>query len=79
MIALCVSCIDWRRRKRLRWSRDLYLQISLGYTGWRNFVPAIEKATESCKTSNHAILDHFVDANKLVPVPKDRQCTSSMN
>jgi DNA-damage-inducible protein D len=49
-------------------ARDL--QILLGYTEWRNFQKTIEKAKESCKTSNHAILDHFVDANKSIPVPK---------
>jgi hypothetical protein len=38
------------------------------YTEWRNFQTAIEKAKESCKTSNHAILDHFVDANKMIAI-----------
>ncbi len=47
-------------------ARDL--QNLLGYTEWRNFTKVIEKAKESCKTSNHAILDHFVDANKMVPL-----------
>jgi DNA-damage-inducible protein D len=49
-------------------ARDL--QNLLGYTEWRNFLKVIEKARESCKTSNHAILDHFVDFNKSIPVPK---------
>jgi len=26
------------------------------------------KSQESCKTSNHAILDHFVDANKMMAI-----------
>ena len=47
-------------------ARDL--QNLLGYTEWRNFTKVIEKAKESCKTSNHAIPDHFVDANKMVPL-----------
>ena len=47
-------------------ARDL--QNLLGYTEWRNFTKAIEKAKESCKTSNHALPDHFVDVNKMVPV-----------
>ncbi len=46
------------------------LQNLLGYSEWRNFLKVIEKARESCKTSNHAILDHFVDVNKSIPVPK---------
>jgi len=49
-------------------ARDL--QNLLGYSEWRNFLKVIEKARESCKTSNHAILDHFVDVNKSIPVPK---------
>jgi len=49
-------------------ARDL--QVLLGYTEWRNFFKVIEKARESCKNSNHAVLDHFVDVNKSIPVPK---------
>jgi len=48
-------------------ARDL--QDLLGYTEWRNFVKVVEKARESCKTSKHAISDHFVDVNKSIPVP----------
>ena len=36
------------------------LQFLLGYTEWRNFLNAIEKAKESCKTTGEKILDHFV-------------------
>ncbi|PKL68006.1 MAG: DNA damage-inducible protein D [Methanomicrobiales archaeon HGW-Methanomicrobiales-1] len=49
-------------------ARDL--QNLLGYTEWRNFLKVIEKARESCKNANNPILDHFVDANKSIPVPK---------
>ena len=45
-------------------ARDL--QNLLGYTEWRNFTKVIEKAKESCQTSNNAISDHFVDVNKMV-------------
>jgi DNA-damage-inducible protein D len=45
-------------------ARDL--QNLLGYTEWRNFLKVIEKAKESCNTSNNAIPDHFVDVNKMV-------------
>jgi hypothetical protein len=37
---------------------------------WRNFLKVIEKARESCKNANNLILDHFVDANKSIPVPQ---------
>lgn len=49
-------------------ARDL--QKLLGYSEWRNFLKVIEKARESCKNANNPILDHFVDANKSIPVPK---------
>jgi DNA-damage-inducible protein D len=49
-------------------ARDL--QNLLGYSEWRNFLKVIEKARESCKKANNTILDHFVDANKSIPVPK---------
>ena len=42
------------------------LQTLLGYTEWRNFLNAIDKAKESCKITNEAVLDHFVDINKMV-------------
>lgn len=48
------------------YARDL--QNLLGYTEWRNFTKVIEKAKESCQTSNNAISDHFVDVNKMVPL-----------
>jgi hypothetical protein len=37
---------------------------------WRIFLNVIEKARESCKTANNPVLDHFVDTNKTIPVPK---------
>jgi DNA-damage-inducible protein D len=46
------------------------LQEPLGYTEWRNFLHAIEKAKESCKTTGEAVSDHFVDINKTIPMPK---------
>lgn len=42
------------------------LQVLLGYTDWRNFLNAIEKAKESCKTTGEEVSDHFVDVNKMV-------------
>ena len=40
----------------------------LGYTDWRNFVKAIDKAKESCVNAGENVLDHFVDANKMVEI-----------
>jgi len=52
-------------------ARDL--QNLLGYSEWRNFLKVIEKARESCKISNHAISDHFVDVNKMVDIGSGTQ------
>lgn len=41
------------------------LQHLLGYTEWRNFTVVINKAKTACEVSDHAILDHFVDVNKI--------------
>lgn len=49
------------------------LQSVLEYTEWRNFSNAIEKAKESCHNSNVPVVDHFVDVNKTIPMPKGAQ------
>ncbi|MDO9576823.1 MAG: DNA damage-inducible protein D [Candidatus Cloacimonadales bacterium] len=50
-------------------ARDL--QHLLGYTEWRNFTKAINKAKTACETSGHKIPDHFVEVNKTIDMPKD--------
>ncbi len=42
------------------------LQELLGYSDWRNFVNAVDKAKESCKNTKETVSDHFVDVNKMV-------------
>jgi DNA-damage-inducible protein D len=34
----------------------------------RNFLNAVDKAKESCKTGGEAVTDHFVDVNKMVKI-----------
>jgi DNA-damage-inducible protein D len=46
------------------------LQVLLGYAEWRNFLNAVDKAKESCKTTGEAVSDHFVDVNKTIAMPK---------
>lgn len=42
------------------------LQHLLGYSEWRNFQKVIIKAKTSCEVAGNEILDHFVNANKMV-------------
>lgn len=44
------------------------LQELLGYSDWRNFLNAVDKAKESCKATGEAVLDHFVDVTKMVKI-----------
>lgn len=50
------------------YARDL--MKLLGYTEWRNFENAINRAIISCETSNIPSNDHFVEVNKLIMVGK---------
>ena len=52
-------------------ARDL--QKLLGYTEWRNFIAVIEKAKTSCELSTQGVIDHFVDINKTIDMPKGAQ------
>ena len=45
----------------------------LGYTDWRNFMKAIEKAKESCISAGERELDHFVGLNKMVSLGSGSQ------
>jgi len=54
------------------WSaRDL--QGIFGYTEWRNFLNAVEKARESCTASGERVDHHFVGVNKMIDLGKGAQ------
>jgi len=45
----------------------------LGYAEFRNFLPVIEKAKNSCKNSGQAVSDHFVEAHEMVNIGSGAQ------
>lgn len=52
-------------------ARDL--QTLLGYTRWENFLMAIGRALESCKTQNINVDDHFREVTKKITIGKGGQ------
>ena len=42
------------------------LQVILGYARWENFVVAINRAVDSCKTQGINVDDHFREVTKMV-------------
>lgn len=46
------------------------LQAVLGYARWENFVVAINRAVESCKTQNINVDDHFREITKMIEIGK---------
>ena len=52
-------------------ARDL--QAPLGYARWENFMTAIQRAIESCKTTGYNIDHHFRGVTKLITHGKGGQ------
>ena len=46
------------------------LQGVLKYKEWRKFNRVIDKAKKACLMSNHTILDHFVQLDKMIEIAK---------
>lgn len=46
------------------------LQMVLEYKEWRNFEAVIEKAKIACENSANTVVDHFVEVNKTIEMPK---------
>jgi len=53
------------------------LQELLGYADWRNFLNAVDKAKDSCKTTGEAVSDHFVDVTKMIELGKDGEARAA--
>jgi len=46
------------------------LQLLLGYSRWENFMVAIHRAVDSCKTQGINIDDHFREVTKMIEIGK---------
>lgn len=53
-----------REQVEIGFAREL--QSMLGYARWENFVVALNRAAESCKTQNINVDDHFREVTKMV-------------
>ena len=49
------------------------LQTVLGYARWENFVVAVGRAIESCKTLGVSVDDHFREVTKMIALAKGAQ------
>ena len=49
------------------------LQAVLGYARWENFVVAVGRAMESCKTLGISVDDHFREVTKMIALAKGAQ------
>ena len=46
------------------------LQVLLGYARWENFLVAIQRAVDSCKSQNVNVDDHFREVTKMIDLGK---------
>lgn len=46
------------------------LQSILGYSEWRNFLNAVQKAIKACRNAGEEELDHFVGVTKMIELGK---------
>lgn len=65
-----IECPTFNRERPIDEEMAFDLQDLLGYTEWRNFSLVIEKAKVVCRDAGQDEGDHFVNVNKMVPLPK---------
>ena len=62
---------DGKEQVEVWFAREL--QPVLGYARWENFLVAINRAVESCKTQNINVDDHFREVTKMITLAKGAQ------
>lgn len=63
-----INSDDNREQVEIWFAREL--QEKLGYARWENFIVAIQRAVDSCKTQNINIDDHFREVTKMIEIGK---------
>jgi DNA-damage-inducible protein D len=63
-----ITSDDGKEEVEVWFARDL--QKQLGYARWENFVVAIGRAVESCKSQNINVDDHFREVTKMIYLAK---------
>lgn len=66
-----VNSDDGQEQIEVWFAREL--QELLGYARWENFIVAIGRAVESCKSQNINVDDHFREVTKMITVGKGGQ------
>lgn len=59
-----INSEDEKEQVEVWFAREL--QLVLGYARWENFIVAIGRAVESCKSQDVSVDDHFRDLTKMV-------------
>jgi len=67
-IAHFINSNDNSEQVEIWFAREL--QILLGYARWENFLVAIHRAVDSCKTQGINIDDHFREVTKMIDIGK---------
>ena len=70
-IMQCVRGDNGKEEVEVWFAREL--QGLLGYARWENFLVAIKRATESCKSQNVNVDDHFREVTKMVTLGSGAQ------
>ena len=67
-IATYIESDNGKEQVEVWFARDL--QNVLGYARWENFLTAINRAVESCKSQNINVDDHFREVTKMIKLAK---------
>ena len=63
-IAQYIESDDAKEQVEVWFAREL--QTILGYARWENFLVAIRRAVDSCKTQGINVDDHFREGTKMI-------------